>query len=337
MHTGRNFGVLEAIIWTRREIFALMAIAVVPTVVYALLECKWLALPWLPIALIGTAVAFVVGFKNNAAYDRLWEARQIWGAIVNSSRTWAVMARDFPHSFTSEAEAEAIRRELIYRHLAWLTALRFQLRESRTWENMDRVYNREYSKYFTNPERTEKLADELAKFLSPEEQAYVLGKKNPASHILSMQSKRLKEIHDCGNIELFRYLEMEKMVADLYTQQGKCERIKNFPYPRNYATLNVLFLRLFVIMVPFGMLQEFDKLDGDDTYAVWLTIPFSAMASWVFTTMEKIGESAENPFEGNANDVPISALSRTIEIDLREMLDETDLPAARVPENKILL
>ncbi len=89
-----------------------------------------------------------------------------------------------------------------------------------------------------------------------------------------------------------------------------------------------------MFLVPFGLLQEFAKLG--DQY-VWLTIPFSVMVSWVFNSMERVGESTENPFEGSPNDVPITAMTRTIEIDLREMLDETEVPPALQPVNKILM
>jgi putative membrane protein len=82
------------------------------------------------------------------------------------------------------------------------------------------------------------------------------------------------------------------------------------------------------------MLQEFGKLGN---HLVWLTIPFSVLVCWVFHTMEKIGEATENPFEGNANDVPMTALSRTIEIDLREMLGETEVPENFVAVNNILM
>lgn len=82
------------------------------------------------------------------------------------------------------------------------------------------------------------------------------------------------------------------------------------------------------------MLNEFQKL-GD--VMVWLTIPFSAIVGWIFMAMEKVGESTENPFEGGANDVPITAMTRTIEIDLREMLDEKELPPALMPVNNILM
>lgn len=129
-------------------------------------------------------------------------------------------------------------------------------------------------------------------------------------------------------------MELEKVLVDLYAQQGKCERIKNFPYPRQFGTLNLIFTRLFINLVPFGMLGEFSKL-GDG--AIWLTVPFSALVAWVFNMMEKIGEATENPFEGSANDVPITAITRTIEIDLREMLGERDIPPPLQPKNNILM
>jgi putative membrane protein len=93
MHTGNTYTFKEVLIWTRRDIYMLLIIATIPVVLYKVLGWTWLALPWLPIALLGTAVAFVVGFKNNASYDRMWEARRIWGAIVNGSRSWGIMVK----------------------------------------------------------------------------------------------------------------------------------------------------------------------------------------------------------------------------------------------------
>lgn len=339
MHAGKNFSLKEVLIWTRRDILLFTVLATFPVVLYQLLGWKWLSIPWLPIALIGTAVAFLIGFKNNASYDRLWEARQIWGAIVNSSRTWGIMVKDFVtnrHATTPLAETELhqLHTQLIYRHIAWLTALRFQLRQPRTWENQRKNYNEEYRKRFPISEYETKLEDELIPFLSGEEKLSILKKKNPATQIISLQSGALRKLLDQGLIEDFRHMELTNLLASFYDQQGKCERIKNFPYPRQFATVNLFFVRLFIILVPLGMLQEFEKL-GENF--VWLTIPFSVLVSWVFNTMEKIGEATENPFEGGANDVPMTALTRTIEIDLREMLEETELPPALQPINNILM
>lgn len=343
MHAGRRYSLKEFLLWTRRDIYWMLGLAVVPTLLYQLIRFesfhfKWLAIPWVPIAMIGTAAAFIVGFRNTQTYNRLWEARQIYGSIVNLSRAWGVMAIDFVNnnaaSALSEKELHAIRQELIYRHIGWMTALRFQLREPRAWENMTRSYNLEYLNHYKIPERESNLADELKSFLSAEEREYVLGKKNRATQIVSLQSKQLSRLKAEGLIEPLNYVEMEKLLKELYEQQGKCERIKNFPYPRQFSSINLFFIRLFVIMVPFGMLNEFSKIGPA---FVWLTIPFSTIVSWVFNAMERVGESTENPFEGSANDVPITSMSRTIEIDLRDMLNEKDLPPALTPVNNILM
>ncbi|MDX2248355.1 MAG: bestrophin family ion channel [Bacteroidia bacterium] len=339
MHAGRNFSLKEVLLWTRREIFVFTLISFFPALFYKVFGWEWLSIPWLPIALIGTAVAFLIGFKNNATYDRLWEARQIWGAIVNSSRTWGIMVKDFvsnKHAAIplSEAELKQLHAKLIYRHIAWLTALRFQLRQPRIWENQIQNYNAEYRKRFLIPEYETTLENELTPLLSDEEKKYVLNKKNIATQLIGLQSQNLRELMDKGLIEDFRHMEMTSVLAAFYDHQGKCERIKNFPYPRQFATINLFFVRMFIALVPFGMLQEFEKL-GENF--VWLSIPFSVLVSWVFHTMEKIGEATENPFEGGANDVPMTALSRAIEIDLREMLDEAEIPAALQPVNNILM
>lgn len=335
MHAGRNYTLKEFIVWTRQNLYWLIAINTGVTVLYQVVGFKWLGMPWVPIALLGTAAAFIAGFRNNATYARSWEARQIWGGIVNSSRSLGIMVRDFVRSpATLIADSKVIHQQLIYRHIAWMTALRFQLRESRVWENVEKDYNAEYQKFYKIPERESNLADELRKLLPTQETDYVLGKKNRATQLISLQSKQLRELVDKGWIENYRYIELELMLKELYEHQGKSERIKNFPYPRQFATINGLFIRLFVWMVPFGLLKEFDKL-GD--HIVWLTIPFGVLVSWVFMSLEQVGESTENPFEGGANDTPITSMSRTIEIDLREMLDETDIPPAIQAVNNILL
>jgi putative membrane protein len=290
--------------------------------------------------MVGTAVAFIVSFKNNASYDRMWEARRAWGAIINTSRAWGIMVKDYVtnrHAVMplAESDLQETHRQLIYRHLAWLTALRYQLREPRSWETMGRRHNTEYrDRHYAVPEHTDDLCDVMAPHLSEEECAYLQRKKNKATQLIGLQSHQLRALLEQGLIEDFRHMELEKLLVEFYNQQGVCERLKNTPYPRQYATLNLFFVRLFILMVPFGMLQEFDKLGGK---LIWLNIPFSALVCWVFHTMEKIGEVTENPFEGNPNDIPMTALSRNIEIDLKEMLDETDIPPALQPVNNILM
>lgn len=339
MHAGKHYSLPEVILWTRRDLYQLVIYCSIPTALYAVLDWKFLALPWLPIALLGTAVAFVVGFKNNASYDRLWEARKVWGAIVNSSRAWGISAKDFvtnkhAHNHLNPEQLAALHRTLIMRHCAWLTALRYQLREPRTWEAIYKPHNAEYKdKWFVVEEHTLKLEDALRPYLSAEEHARVMQSTNRATQIMALQSEHLQHLLEAGLIEDFRHMELQTILKDLLSHQGASERIKNFPYPRQYATINLWFIKIFVLLLPLGMLQEFEKFG---TCLIWLNIPFSALSGWIFTTMEKIGEASESPFEGSANDVPITALSRTIEIDLREMIGDADIPPPLKPVNNIL-
>ncbi|MGH1517804.1 bestrophin family protein [Chryseobacterium sp. JK1] len=334
MHSGKRFGAREFIVWTRRSIYALTLLSAIPTVLY-FFGWKFLSVPWQPIAIMGTAVAFIVGFKNNASYSRLWEARQIYGAIINDSRSFGYILRDALISKDPDTV-----NQMFLRHYSWLTALRFQLREPRAWENMGTVQFDEYSKKYDIPERLTKLDEELEKYLSDDELKYILSKKNRATQLMAAQSKQLSEAYEKGEINDFQWTQINQQLVKFTDNQGKTERIKNFPYPRNFSSITTYLLLLFIIFVPFGLLKEFDKL-GEGTmvegWTLWFNIPFSLLVTWCFHTLDSVGEASVNPFEGSPNDVPITQISRTIEIDMRDMLDEAELPPAITPKNNIVL
>jgi putative membrane protein len=335
MHAGSHFRIRTFLYWTRRNILWLLVLATIPTILYAVFDFQFLAIPWQPVALVGTAAAFIAGFRNTQTYNRAWEARKIWGAIINDSRTWGIMVKDFIVNMNgTNEELHPIHKRVIYRHFAWLTALRYQLRNPEAWENTNKAHFKEFRKQYSVPEWENKLEDVMGPYVSHEDLQYVLKKKNRATQLLSLQSADLRELRTKGLIDSYPYVSLEGMLKEFFTHQGKAERIKKFPYPRQFASINMYFIRLFVLLVPFGMLDEFAKM-GE--FGPWLTIPFSVLVGWVFTSLEQVGESTENPFEGGANDIPMAALSRTIEIDLREMLEETDLPPAVAPVNEILM
>ena len=367
MYTKRIFPVSGVIKWTRRHILFFILLSAIPVLLFDILGLKWLHVPWLPLGVLGTAVAFIVGFKNNASYDRLWEARKIWGGIVNASRSWTIMVKDFINNDhakeqLSDKDLFVIHKELVHRHVAWLTALRYQLRSDRPWEQhlktgKSNIEFRE-SNYLVY-EDTMSIEDAIKGYITKDEYNEVFSKGNRASQLLGVQSKRLKELRQQGAIEDFRHMEMNSMLSEFYTLQGKSERIKNFPYPRQYATMNYIFVWVFIILLPFGIMQEFEAI-GEHISAdlvnheshtsalhrihlfianhfVWFSIPFSTLLAWVFHTMEMIGENTENPFEGGPNDVPITDLSRGIEIDIRQLIDDTDIPEPYEWKNDIVM
>lgn len=335
MYIGKSYKVSEFLFWTRRSILWLLLLSTIPTILYQVFDIKWLSVPWPVVALLGTATAFIVGFKNLQTYNRTWEARQIWGAVMSSSRSWAMMCRDFIVDSNRS-------REIIYRHFAWLAALRYQLRSERSWETTNKAYNKEYKKLYTIPEKETAIELELLEYITKEEMEKVLPKNNKAIYLLSLQSDVLKNLYAEGLLDNFRFLGMHTVLREFSDHQGKSERIKNFPYPRQYAIINNIFVKLFCILLPFALLGEFNNLNDNISgvlkgYMVWFVIPFSVLISWVYTSLDQVGESTENPFEGSANDIPISQMSRAVEIDIREILGETDLPPALLPTNNIVL
>lgn len=129
-------------------------------------------------------------------------------------------------------------------------------------------------------------------------------------------------------------MQLQSLIASLYDDQGMAERIKNFPFPRQYASTALWLTLVFCLLLPLGMLDLFAGVAG---LMWWLSIPLTAVVIWVFFLMEKIGDYSENPFEGTYNDVPITSIARGIEIDLREMIGDENIPGPIEAENGFLL
>jgi putative membrane protein len=207
-----------------------------------------------------------------------------------------------------------------------------RLREARNWERvrLTKVAEQYLRLYDVAEWRTE-LPAELKGLITDAELQKVLATKNRATHLLAAQSRALSELAARGETTDLRFIELQRTIAGLYDAQGRAERIKNFPYPRQFSTLNTYFIWLLSVSLPFALLPELEKMGRG--YA-WLCIPLASTVSWIFHMIDKIGEASENPFSGGPNDVPITSLSRTIEIDLRELLGETPPPPMQ-PKNLI--
>jgi len=305
--------------WRSLIVFAIWSVVV--CLVFGPLQLHSVAIPWQPVGTLGIAVSFYIGFKNNGSYDRFLDARQIWGGIVNTSRSWAVQTLEFITSRVDAPDVEApaataaeltVRhRRLLYRHIAWCNALRIRLRQQpELWDT------------------------DVAPFLDPAESEVMRRKQNAPTHLVREQGAELRRLREeRGLLNDFQHVAMMRTLERLYDLQGGCERIKNTPFPRQYAFFSYVFVWLFVALLPLGLIGEFARMGPDH---IWLTVPFSMLVSWVFNTIEVVGHTSENPFENQMNDVSMTALCRTIEIDLREMLGETDLPAKLEPVDDIL-
>jgi ion channel-forming bestrophin family protein len=307
MHIGKSYGLFEFMHWTRRRIYPLAACAVAVVALYQLGGWHWLSLPWPVLALLGTAASFIVGFKNSQSYGRTVEAQQIWSALAAASRHWGLICRDFP---TDEGAVPP----LVTRHLAWLTAVRYQLRAPRVWEAAAAAPNAEYrERMFDVAERSVPLEAELARYLPPDTVAHLLSVDDIPAALMSLQSRAIRDLFHDQALQMLQYAEMQKTLRDLIDQHSRAQRLKNFPYPRQYAIVNSLFVWLFALLLPLGMVREFARLDGQ---MAWLAVPFSVLIGWMYLALDQVGASTENPFEGSANDVPITYLSRAIEYEL---------------------
>ncbi len=280
-----------------KAIFLFIAFAVIAELQHAwdgIYDWTGLDLPVVPVTILGGALAIFLGFRNNSAYDRWWEARKIWGGIVNTSRTLSSFVMTFPSLKHGEAPIEEVdqwKRSIIHRQIAWLYTLKAHLRKQTNF-------------------------DQLKEWLSDEEYEILMRKSNKPAQLLHNQNQAIAYAYEAGMIDNFRHMELAKLVKQFYDLQGMNERIKNtvFPYYYNYFT--GLFLWLFIICLPFSLVPIMD----------YMAIPMSIAISFIFYILNKSGEMTEDPFEGRAADTPMSTISRSIEIDLLEMLGEPHPP-----------
>jgi putative membrane protein len=335
MQAGRRFSFWQTLAWERNYLALFLILDSIPVVMYKVLGWSWIVIPWQPVSLIGIAVAFYLGFKNNSSYERLWEGRKVWERILTASRNFTMMVRDFISDHHAEvkvpeAELEAAQKRIIYRHLAWVQALTLLLRERRPWEHYGRRDDRFRRSLGIHPQAHD--WGQLRTYLSEEEFGHLANKSHKASYLLDLQARDLRKLYRNDRIEQLRHLKLVQCLGELAALQGASERLKDSPFPRQYASANFYFVWTFILLLPFAMLSAFTETTSD--HFIWLSIPFSVLVSLIFFTMEIIGDYSENPFEGLYHDVPITAIARDIEIEIRETLGETDLPEPITPASK---
>jgi len=262
------------------------------------------AIPFHAVAAMGTALAILLAFRNNSAYDRWWEARKLWGQLLNSSRIFArqVTTLLIPLQPEESDEVHRLQREMLYRHLAYVNALRTHL-------------------------RGQTLEGAYVDGLGPTEKSDVTVSSNPPFKLVQWQAENLKRSLQRGWISEFRLLQIDSTLNDLMNVQGGCERIKNTPLPRLYDFTLRIFLIFYAVILPLGLVGELG----------WGTVLLSFPISILFRSLDSIGRVHEDPFENRIGDIPMTALCRTIEIGLKEALNESERPAPLTPVDGILM
>lgn len=312
-------------------------------VVYAneFLGYHYLSIPITPVTTIGIAVSLYLGFKSTSAYNRWWEARQIWGEIVNRSRDWGNSVFNLIYA-KDKAVDPSIQTELIERHLAWVNALAFQLRGRSRLKETRVTHIFGHRRVFEHSD-FHQTRDSYRRFISGEEATELEKNANVATQILRRQGDRLRRLTEEGFLDSHRHVALMTLLGSFYTTQGQCERIKNTPFPRQVANFGLVFTWVFIVLLPLAFVDVFEadtrfhslSLQVSLEY-ILVMVPFTVLISWVFFIMEKVSDSTEDPFEGGVTDVPISALCRVIEIDLQQMMGTEETPAPLEPVDGVL-
>jgi putative membrane protein len=339
MHLGRRYKFTEFVFWTRWEAGYLLLWSLLVTAALQVSHWNFLTVPAPILTIVGSALAIILAFKNQQCYARFNEALATSGRLIAYSfnlanRLTAALAKLEP------AQSGPVLKDIFYRHFAWLTALRFLLRDRKPWENTAERGNARYLAKLPTPESRSSLRDELKAYLSDADIEKVFAHRGDREALLlHWQYEALGNLYRKGLIGEYLLVMLTDALDELTRSQGVLKRIKNYPYARNFYSIAIILVTVFVAIIPFGLYpyaHDLGKSAGVERWTVWLNVPFSAVVGWLFVSLEKVGENSSNPFEGGANDVPISFIARRIEIEMRTMLGEqTDLKPIE-PKNKVL-
>jgi putative membrane protein len=248
---------------------------------------------------MGTAIAILLGFRTSAAYDRWWEARKIWGSIINDSRTLIRQAIGF---FTPTEENKQAIDKLASYQIAWNYALANSLRKL-------------------------SIAQEIQKYLRDDEYEIVATQSNIPNAILKLMEEHLASLYRKGSLAAYHFGMMDQTLKALCDHMGKCERIKNTVFPVHYGFFIRLSIIIFALLLPLELVEFLGILVIPVTFAVILFI----------SVIESIADYLQDPFENRPADIPMSTIARMIEINLKEMTGKKDVPQPLQPDRKGIL
>lgn len=268
---------------------------------------------FIPVGFFGAILSVFLAFRNNNSYGRWWEARQLWGELVNSSRqfglqTMTLVAPQDPN-YSTEREGDRIHAyhsEIINRHLACVNLFRMQLRQDVNFAQI---------RHYLNEADQERVAKSI----------------NPGTQLLLAQGERLKDAANEGYLTDYQLISMMGSLSRFYDILGACERIKNTPFPREYDGFIRYLIWIQISIIPIYFLGIF----SDDLSKI-LIIPLTIAVTLVIGFANKAGEIMEDPFENRIHDIPMSALCNTIERDMLQQLGSERVPEKLPAEDNVV-
>ncbi len=271
-------------------------------VAYKGLHWNWIAFPHVPLALYGSAIGIILSFRNNSSYGRWWEARTLWGSVVNNSRSLARQVITGMRSKPEDREAMVtMQRSIVYHQIAYVHALRQHLRK------LDPL-------------------PELIPLLGVEEVATLVGEKNVPMTIQTRIGISIQQCEANGWINPLQWQALDHSLNDLTDAQGGSERIKNTPMPKQYVYFPRLFVHIYCFLLPLAMVTNLG----------WFTPLGSTLVAFIFLALDKIGRDLEDPFDNTVYDIPLTSITTTIETNLKQMLGELTYPEPHAPVRGVL-
>jgi putative membrane protein len=256
-----------------------------------------IAMPALPMSVVGAALGIFVSFRTNSAYDRWWEGRRLWGQLVNTSRHWASQVDGYVAN-------EADRRRLIGRQIAYVHALRCALRGQDPWTDAA-----------------------MASWIDEDQRATLAGQANLGQALLHEHMRDLVSLSDAGALDERRLQSLDSSIRSFLDVQGGCERIQKTPLPRGYGFIAEQLITIYAFLFPLAFVADLHLL----------AVPVNVLVCTAFILITEAGRVLEDPFSMYFNGLPLTNLSSTIEVNLRNRLGERGLPSVAGPDARGIL
>lgn len=263
-------------------------------------------LPLIPLQLptiLGSCISLLLAFNISQSYDRWWEARKIWGAVVNDSRSLILQISGFvPEEALRRYAPDSPFKAFVYRQIAWCYSLGESLRGLDT-------------------------TDSLQKYLSEQEMKFTRSHTNKPLAILALHTEHIKTLYEQENLNAFQQVQLDSTLVRLCESMGRAERVRNTVFPSSYRLLIHFFIYLFLMTLSLGLVE---------TIGFW-EIPVLLTVSCTYFLLERTARYLQDPFTNKPTDTPVTAIARTIEINLKQLLEESNVPAPVTPESFYLM
>ena len=299
MYTKPAITSSQPFIYLGKRVIFFILYSIIIYFLYHIYERHRLSIPLSIEAILGTAISILLGFRTSAAYERWWEARKIWGSIINESRTLIRQALGF---ISDDGSQKDDVRKLVDYQVAWCFALTSRL-------------------------RSQPPSAEVKNKLSAEEYASLAGKDNTPNEILKFMEAHLAGLFKAKKVDSYHFAAMDQTLRALCDNMGRCERIKSTVFPVFYSFITQSAIIIFALLLPFSLVGKVGAY----------TILITTVVVVVFSIIEMIARYLQDPFENRPSDVSMTAISRTIEINLLQMVGEKDIPPAMKPDKKGIL